>query len=108
MRFRRRDVFSLPYVFDSVEHMRRAADGKPGAAVLEQFRQRELIGLAIYDAGSRSFYNVRRPVHEPGDLHGLKIRVPPSDIFIAADRARSAPTRRRCRSAKSTRRCRRT
>jgi TRAP-type C4-dicarboxylate transport system substrate-binding protein len=64
--------------------MRRAADGKPGAAVLEQFRQRELIGLAIYDAGSRSFYNVRRPVHEPGDLHGLKIRVPPSDIFIAA------------------------
>jgi tripartite ATP-independent transporter DctP family solute receptor len=77
-------VFSLPYVFDSVEHMRRAADGKPGAAVLEQFQQRELIGLAIYDAGSRSFYNVRRPVHEPGDLHGLKIRVPPSDIFIEA------------------------
>jgi TRAP-type C4-dicarboxylate transport system substrate-binding protein len=27
---------------------------------------------------------VRRPVHEPGDLHGLKIRVPPSDIFIDA------------------------
>src|SRR5688572_15637661 len=77
-------VFSLPYVFDSVEHMRRAADGKPGAAVLERFRQRELIGLAIYDAGSRSFYNVQRPVHEPGDLQGLKIRVPPSDIFIEA------------------------
>ena len=77
-------VFSLPYVFESVEHMRRAVDGKPGAAVLAQFEQRELLGLAIYDAGSRSFYNVRRPVHEPADLHGLKIRVPPSDIFIAA------------------------
>jgi tripartite ATP-independent transporter DctP family solute receptor len=77
-------VFSLPYVFESVEHMRRAVDGKPGADVLAQFEQRELLGLAIYDAGSRSFYNVRRPVHEPGDLHGLKIRVPPSDIFIAA------------------------
>ena len=77
-------VFSLPYVFESVEHMRRAVDGQPGAAVLAQFQQRELLGLAIYDAGSRSFYNVRRPVHEPADLHGLKIRVPPSDIFIAA------------------------
>ena len=33
---------------------------------------------------------MRRPVHEPADLHGLKIRVPPSDIFIAAGRARSA------------------
>jgi tripartite ATP-independent transporter DctP family solute receptor len=76
-------VFALPYVFESVEHMRRAADGKPGATVLQQFARRELVGLAIYDAGSRSFYNVRRPVHEPHDLHGLKIRVPPSDIFIA-------------------------
>ena len=75
-------VFSLPYVFDSVEHMRRAVDGEPGRSVLRQFEQRDLIGLAIYDAGSRSFYNVRRPVHEPTDLHGLKIRVPPSDIFI--------------------------
>jgi tripartite ATP-independent transporter DctP family solute receptor len=76
-------VFSLPYVFDSVEHMRRAADGKPGAAVLAEFARRELVGLAIYDAGQRSFYNVRRPIHEPRDLHGLKVRVPPSDIFIA-------------------------
>jgi tripartite ATP-independent transporter DctP family solute receptor len=76
-------VFSLPYVFDSVEHMRRAADGKPGAAVLAEFARRELVGMAIYDAGQRSFYNVRRPIHEPRDLHGLKVRVPPSDIFIA-------------------------
>jgi tripartite ATP-independent transporter DctP family solute receptor len=75
-------VFSLPYVFNSVEHMRRAVDGEPGRSVLRQFERRDLIGLAIYDAGSRSFYNVRRPVHEPTDLHGLKIRVPPSDIFI--------------------------
>jgi tripartite ATP-independent transporter DctP family solute receptor len=76
-------VFALPYVFESVEHMRRAADSEPGAAVLEQFARRELVGLAIYDSGSRSFYNVRRPINEPRDLHGLKVRVPPSDIFIA-------------------------
>jgi tripartite ATP-independent transporter DctP family solute receptor len=80
-------IFSLPYVFDSVAHMRRAADGAPGRAVLAEFERRDLIGLAIYDAGSRSFYNVRRPVHEPGDLKGLKIRVPPSDIFIELVRA---------------------
>jgi len=83
-------IFALPYVFDSVEHMRRAADGDVGKAVLKGFERRDLIGLAIYDAGSRSFYNVRRPVVEPGDLHGLKIRVPPSDIFIALARALGA------------------
>lgn len=83
-------VFSLPYVFESVAHMRRAADGAPGRAVLESFQHRGLIGLAIYDAGTRSFYNVRRPVHEPADLNGLKMRVPPSDIFIELARALGA------------------
>lgn len=75
-------IFALPYVFESVEHMRRAVDGAVGAEVLRGFERRDLIGLAIYDSGSRSFYNVRRPVREPHDLHGLKIRVAPSDIFI--------------------------
>lgn len=83
-------IFSLPYVFESVEHMRRAADGDAGRAVLESFATRDLVGLAIYDAGARSFYNTRRPVHEPKDLNGLKIRVPPSDIFIELARALGA------------------
>jgi tripartite ATP-independent transporter DctP family solute receptor len=83
-------IFSLPYVFESVEHMRRAADGAAGTAVLEGFAKRDLVGLAIYDAGSRSFYNTRRPVHEPNDLRGLKIRVPPSDIFIELARGLGA------------------
>ena len=76
-------LFALPYVFESVEHMRRVVDGEAGKRVLKSFEQRDLVGLAIYDAGSRSFYNVRRPVHEPKDLGGLKFRVPPSDIFLA-------------------------
>ncbi|HEY6644981.1 TRAP transporter substrate-binding protein [Povalibacter sp.] len=75
-------LFALPYVFDSVDHMRRVVDGEGGRLVLEGFEQRNLIGLAIYDAGSRSFYNVRRAIHEPQDLQGLKFRVPPSDIFL--------------------------
>jgi tripartite ATP-independent transporter DctP family solute receptor len=76
-------VFSLPYVFDSVDHMRSAVDGKPGTRVLKGFETRDLIGLAMYDSGARCFYNTHRAIHEPQDLHGLKIRVPPSDMFIA-------------------------
>jgi tripartite ATP-independent transporter DctP family solute receptor len=72
----------LPYVFDSVAHMRRAMDQGVGDAVLRGFERRELVGLAIYDSGARCFYNARRPIIEPADLHGLKIRVPASDIFI--------------------------
>lgn len=72
----------LPYVFDSVEHLRRTLDGDVGHAVLDGFSQRGLVGLAIYDSGARCFYNTRRPLHSPEDLHGLKLRVPASDIFI--------------------------
>jgi tripartite ATP-independent transporter DctP family solute receptor len=72
----------LPYVFDSVPHLRRALDGEVGAQVLRGFEARGLVGLAIYDSGPRCFYNIKHPIVEPRDLHGLKIRVPISDIFI--------------------------
>jgi len=80
-------VFALPYAFDSVDHMRRTVDGPIGAEVRAGFESRGLVGLAIYDSGVRCFYNTLRPVHEPGDLHGLKLRVPPSDLFLGLVRA---------------------
>ena len=72
----------LPYVFESTAHQRRALDGETGAMVLKGFEARGLVGLAIYDSGARCFYNTRHPIVQPRDLHGLKIRVPVSDIFI--------------------------
>jgi tripartite ATP-independent transporter DctP family solute receptor len=75
-------ILSLPYVFDSTAHMRRAFDGAFGLGVLAACERRGLIGLALYDSGSRNFYNTRRAVETPRDLHGLKLRVPQSDIFI--------------------------
>ncbi|WDS35213.1 TRAP transporter substrate-binding protein [Pseudoxanthomonas sp.] len=72
----------LPYVFDSVAHLRRAIDGGVGDAVLRGFETRDLVGLAIYDSGARCFYNTHKPLVEPHDLHGLKMRVAASDMFI--------------------------
>jgi tripartite ATP-independent transporter DctP family solute receptor len=83
-------IFSLPFVFESIEHMRRCVDGDVGRTVLDAFAKRDLVGLAIYDAGARCFYNVRRPVVTPKDLHGLKMRVPTSDIFLEFVRALGA------------------
>ncbi|KAB7770959.1 TRAP transporter substrate-binding protein [Xanthomonas maliensis] len=72
----------LPYVFDSVPHLRRAIDGHVGDSILRSFEQRDLVGLAIYDSGARCFYNTKHPLHHPKDLHGLKLRVASSDIFL--------------------------
>ncbi|MGL6289140.1 MAG: TRAP transporter substrate-binding protein [Silanimonas sp.] len=76
-------ALGLPYLIRSKAHLRRVIDGPVGAAVLAGFEARGLIGLALYDGGSRSVYNTRRPIVVPADLNGLKLRVPPSDLFIA-------------------------
>ena len=72
----------LPYVFDSVEHLRAVLDGDVGESVLRSFETRDLVGLAIYDSGARCFYNTKHPIVAPKDLHGMKMRVAASDIFI--------------------------
>ena len=75
--------FCLPFVFDSVGHMRRVVDSDVGDEVLASLEPHNLIGLCIYDSGARSFYNVRRPITKPSDMQGLKIRVPASDLYIS-------------------------
>lgn len=72
----------LPYAFDSVAHMRHALDAGIAQMVLDGFGTRDLVGLAIYDSGARCFYNTRHPIVTPKDLHGLKLRVASSDMFI--------------------------
>lgn len=83
-------LLALPYVFRSVAHVRAVVDGDIGTDLLNVFEGRGLVGLAYYDAAPRSVYNVRRPLHEPGDLRGLKLRAPQSDIFLDTVRAMGA------------------
>jgi len=72
----------MPYTFHDEAHMHRAVDGEAGRQILSSFAAGGLIGLAIYDGGARSMYSARRAVHVPEDMHGLKVRVPRSDIFL--------------------------
>ena len=73
---------SLPYIFRSVEHMHKVMDGPIGAEILAAFEAHDLVGLAFYDGGSRSFYNKERPITKMADLEGLKFRVMQSDLFV--------------------------
>ena len=75
-------VPSLPYIFKSKEQMREVMDGEIGDEILKAFEPHDLIGLAFYDSGSRSFYNTKKPITSPDDLKGMKIRVQQSDLFI--------------------------
>ena len=82
-RFTETKIAGLPFVFRSVEHMRKVMDGAIGDEILKAFEPHGMVGLAFYDSGARSFYNSKRPVTKLEDLKGLKIRVQQSDMFIA-------------------------
>ena len=83
-------LLALPYVYRDVAHVRAVVDGEIGTELLNVFEGRGLVGLAYYDAAPRCFYNVHHPVTEPGQLHGLKMRAPQSDIFLDSIRAMGA------------------
>lgn len=68
-------VLGLPYVFRSKEHSFKVLDGEIGEELLLSTEPFWIRGLCFYDAGSRSFYTIDKPIHHPDDLQGLKIRV---------------------------------
>jgi tripartite ATP-independent transporter DctP family solute receptor len=75
-------VPSLPYIFRSVEHMRHVMDGPIGEQILKAFEAHNLVGLAFYDSGARSFYNTKKDITSIADLKGMKFRVIQSDVFV--------------------------
>ncbi|MDX8507612.1 TRAP transporter substrate-binding protein [Mesorhizobium captivum] len=75
-------VPSLPYMFRSVEHMRHVMDGPVGDQILKAFEAHDLVGLAFYDSGARSFYNTKKDITSIADLKGMKFRVIQSDVFV--------------------------
>lgn len=68
-------VLGLPFLFRDREHSFQVLDGPIGQQLLRDGEQFWLKGLGYYDAGSRSFYTMNKPVRQPDDLKGLKIRV---------------------------------
>ncbi|MFO7622087.1 MAG: TRAP transporter substrate-binding protein [Bacteroidales bacterium] len=75
-------VFGLPYIFKSTEHAFRVLDGPIGKEILASSEPFLIKGLCFYDAGSRSFYTLNKPVNHPDDLSGLKIRVQKSIVAV--------------------------
>ncbi|MBD8066714.1 TRAP transporter substrate-binding protein [Devosia sp. PTR5] len=75
-------VTQLPFIFRSVDHYHNVLDGPIGDEILAAFDSVDVVALAFYDGGSRSFYNSSKPIETPDDMAGMKFRVMQSDIFV--------------------------
>ncbi len=79
------NVFNLPFLFRNVAHMRTVVDGDIGTELLDKVTNNDkagLVGLCWMDAGARSVYTIKKPVHTIADLKGLKIRVIGNPMFV--------------------------
>ena len=75
-------VPTMPFLFDSIAHMRKSLDGPVGEEILKGCESQGLVGLAFYDSGARSIY-AKKPVRNLADVKGLKIRVQQSELWVA-------------------------
>ncbi len=82
-------VPTMPFLFNSIAHMRKVLDGPVGEEVLKGCESQGLVGLAFYDSGARSVY-AKKAVRSLADTKGMKIRVQPSDLWVAVATAMGA------------------
>ena len=77
------DVFNMPFVFRDITHMRKVIDGEVGADLLDKVTKSSsrLVALGWMDGGSRSLYT-KKPVRNPADLKGQKIRMMGNPLFV--------------------------
>ena len=83
-------VPTMPFVFSSVDHMRKVLDGPIGDQILKACESQGFVGLAFYDSGARSIYTTKKPVKSLADAKGLKIRVQQSDLWVSLLQAMGA------------------
>ena len=75
-------AFLVPYLISSYDQAYRVLNGPVGAQLDKIFIEKYgLKTLFFMDFGFRHFWNSKRPINEPRDLRGLKIRVQLAKVF---------------------------
>lgn len=75
------NALSLPYLFDSTEHMFKVLDGDIGQEIFKSFESANIVGLGYTNNGSRCFFT-KHQVKTASDLVNKKIRVQSSPMML--------------------------
>lgn len=77
------EIFNLPYLFASTEAYHHAMDDEElTESIFEATEKAGFVAVTWLDAGTRNFYTLDKPIEQPSDLKGLKIRVQQSPTNI--------------------------
>src|SRR5215469_9932735 len=75
-------VFLVPYLVKSYDQAYRMFNGRIGDQLDAEFQDKYKVKvLFFYDYGFRHFWNNKRPIANPKDLRGLRLRVQQAKVF---------------------------
>lgn len=83
------EVFDLPYIFDGYDELHKVTDGEIGRSLLKKLEGRGIVGLAFWDNGFKQM-SASRPLLNPSDIKGLKMRIQASRVLDAQMRTLGA------------------
>ena len=83
------ELFDLPYLFPDEAAFQRVTSGPTGAKLFKTLEPRGIKGLAYWSGGFHVF-SANRPLRQPQDLKGLKMRIPSSKVLEASSRTLGA------------------
>ena len=83
------ELFDLPFLFDDLPSVRRITQGPLGQKLLQGLSRQGLVGLGFFDNGFKQM-SASRPLLEPKDFVGLRMRVQASRVIAAQMRALGA------------------
>lgn len=83
------EAFDLPYIFPTKTALYNVTEGEIGKSLLKKLEPKGITGLAYWDNGFKVM-SANKPLHNPADFKGLKLRIQSSKVLDAQMRALGA------------------
>lgn len=76
-------VVALPYLYRDFDHWKRTVDGEVGASLANSLDKKANIRIVNWMVtGYRYTYLRSKPITQPADFKGLKVRLPEAPVFV--------------------------
>lgn len=83
------ELFDLPFIFDDYADLHKVTQGPVGAKLLKKLESKGLLGLAYWDNGFKVM-SANKPLRNPADMKGLKMRIQSSKVLDSQMRSMGA------------------
>ncbi|WP_296805382.1 TRAP transporter substrate-binding protein [Thiocapsa sp.] len=83
------EVFDLPFIFDGYDQLHTVTEGPIGDELLGMLSDKGVLGLAFWDNGFKVM-SANKPLQEPKDFRGQKMRIQSSKVLDEQMRALGA------------------